>query len=358
MTIASAPDTGNTEHLRPVSQADVEGDILYPALRHFWHPVAYSSALTGGPLGVVLLDQDVLLFRHGADIVAMDDRCVHRGTKLSLGRVVPEGIECAYHGWRYDSAGRCTHVPASPELSSSVKTRPLVYRATESAGLIWVCLGEPRAPVPAFPEFDRPGYRLLQGPTYDWRTSAARRLENFCDFAHFSFIHEGTLGSRSHATVKPVESWREGHVLRLRRSGIMEPSAGFKKTLLGITEEWIAPVNEYHITLPHTVRLERIFPNGNRYALLMSASPVSAAITRSFWWQARDFGLAPEHDSAFLNFELKILAEDINVVESQRPVWIPLRSGEVSLTPPDQVSLAYRRALRDIARQNLSPARP
>lgn len=334
----------------------MEGDILYPVLRHYWHPVAYACALTDAPLGVVLLDQDVLLFRRGSDIVAMDDRCVHRGAKLSLGRVVSGGIECAYHGWRYDSAGSVTHVPASSELTAAVKTRTLVYRATESAGLIWVCLGEPRAPVPAFPEFDLPGYRLLRGPTYDWRTSAARRLENFCDFAHFSFIHEGTLGSRSHATVKQVELWREDHVLRVRRSGIMEPSAGFKKTLLGITEEWIAPVNEYHITLPHTVHLERIFPNGKRYALLMAASPLSAGLTRSFWWQARDFGLEAEHDAAFLNFELKILAEDIAVVESQRPAWIPLRRGEVSLTPPDQVSIAYRRALLDLAKQIVSPA--
>ena len=332
-----------------MTSAQDEEDTLYPALRNYWHPVAYASQLADRPLGVTLLDQAIVVFRQSDALIAMADRCVHRSAKLSLGRVVAEGIECAYHGWRYDASGRCTIIPASPELTASVKSIIPTYRVTEAAGIVWVCLGEPRAPVPAFPEFDRPGYRLLQGLAYDWRTSAARRLENFCDFAHFSFIHEGTLGSRAHATVQPVETWREDHVLRVRRGGILEPSAGFKKALLGITEAWIAPINEYHITLPHTVHLERIFPNGKRYALLMAASPVSADRTRSFWWQARDFGTEPEHDAAFLGFEHKILAEDLEVVESQRPAWIPLRSGEVSITPGDQVSIAYRRALREIA---------
>lgn len=244
-------------------------------------------------------------------------------------------------------------------MVDAVKGRIETYQVTESAGLVWVALETPRLPPPDFPELDDGSFRILRGPTYDWCTSAARRLENFCDFAHFSFIHEGTLGSRALAEVKPVEVWREDHVLRIRRSGIFEPSVGKKKALLGITEDWIAPVNEYHVTPPHTVHLLRVFPNGKRYVLLMAASPVSADYTRSFWFQARDFGCEPEHDEFFLDFEATILAQDIAIVESQRPAWIPLAEAgrETSLTPADQVSIAYRRMLNELVAEHRRAAR-
>lgn len=330
------------------------GDSLYPALRHYWHPVAYADDLGAQPLGVTLLDEPIVLFRHQGRPIALADRCAHRSARLSLGQVVAEGIECAYHGWRYQPDGRCAGLPASPDALAVMKARVAAYHATEAAGLIWVSLDAPRAAVPAFPEFGNPAYRVLRGPSYEWRTSAARRLENFCDFAHFSFIHDGTLGSRTRPEVKQVELWREGHVLRIRRGGLLEPNASRKKDLLGIAEEWIAPTNEYHVTLPHTVHLERIFPNGKRYVLLMAASPVSADRTRSFWWQARDFGIEPEHDAFFLDFEAKILAEDIAIVESQQPPWIPLATTahEASVMPADQVSIAYRRGLMEIVAEH------
>lgn len=329
-------------------------DLLYPALRHYWHPVAYADDLLGQPIGVTLLDESIVLFRHEGRPIALADRCVHRSARLSLGQVVPEGIECAYHGWRYQPDGQCVRLPSGPDLLAAVKARVPAFHATEAAGLVWVALEAPRAPVPAFPEFGNAAYRVLRGPSYEWRTSAARRLENFCDFAHFSFIHDGTLGARSKPEVRPVELWREGHVLRIRRDGLLEPNASKKKELLGIEEAWIAPTNEYHVTLPHTVHLERIFPNGKRYVLLMTASPVSADRTRSFWWQARDFGIEPEHDAFFLDFEAKILAEDIAIVESQQPPWLPLgtASAETSVMPADQVSIAYRRGLMELVAEH------
>lgn len=334
-------------------------DLLYPALRHYWHPVAYADDLRAQPFAATLLDEPIVLFRHQGQPVALADRCIHRSARLSLGQVVPEGIECAYHGWRYRPDGQCVHLPASAEGLAAIKARVPAYRITEAAGLIWVALDEPRAPVPAFPEFANPAYRVLRGPSYEWRTSAARRLENFCDFAHFSFIHDGTLGARSKPEVKQVEVWREGPVIRVRRSGLLEPNASKKKELLGIADAWIAPTNEYHVTLPHTVHLERIFPNGKRYVLLMAASPVSADRTRSFWWQARDFGIEPEHDAFFLDFEAKILAEDIAIVESQQPPWIPLASAahETSVMPADQVSIAYRRGLTELVAEHRRAAR-
>ena len=340
-------------------------DPISVTMRDYWHVVAFAADVGTAPLAARLLGVDLVLVRSAGQVAALEDRCLHRGARLSLGRVENGCIECPYHGWRYDSAGACVRVPAREELVTHVQGRIPDFHVAESAGLVWVCLGEPRMPVPAFPELGDPAYRVTRGHIYDWKTSAPRRLENFCDFGHFAFVHDGSLGSRAHPRVEPVQLWREGAVLRVTRSGIREPSVGRKKELLGISDDFIEPVNEYHISMPCTVHLKRIFPNGKRYVLFMSASPMEAGVTRSFWWQARDFGTGPEHDEFFLDFERQVLAEDLPVIESQRPIAIPLfgagRRDEMSLLPGDQISVEYRKWLtemcQDAARAGRQAAR-
>ncbi len=49
-------------------------------------------------------------------IGALIDRCPHRGVTLSLGQVTPDGcLQCAFHGWRFDTDGANRHVPLNPE---------------------------------------------------------------------------------------------------------------------------------------------------------------------------------------------------------------------------------------------------
>lgn len=64
------------------------------------------------------------------------------------------------------------------------------------------------------------------------------------------------------------------------------------------------PVNEYHLGMPCTAHLKRIVPSGERCALCISAAPMEAGMTRSFWRQARDFGTLPEHNDFFPDFGL------------------------------------------------------
>ncbi len=332
---------------------------LYQTLHQFWHPVAYSSEVDDKPQQVVLLDQKIVIARIGGKVTALADRCAHRGAALSNGMVVDNCFECPYHGWRYDAQGNCVRIPARNDLVQVMKPRIPAYQAKESVGIVWVCLAEtPRFDVPYFPEFDDPAYRLVQGPAYDWETSAPRRLENFVDFSHFAFVHDGSIGSRSRPEVDAVEPWREPEqgILRFERPPIKEPSVGKKRKLLGIEgDAWIEVANSYRVTMPHTVHLGRRVENGKHYVLMMAASPVSAEKTRSFWWIARDFGLEPEHDSFFVDFELEVLAQDLPVIESQEPKFLPLIGDEARLELPvrgaDAVTTEYRRWLLDLVRE-------
>src|SRR5260364_385391 len=79
-------------------------------LRRYWHPVGYSSELTG--LGrtkrVRILGEDLVLARIGSGaLLLVQERCPHRGASLLYGFVEGTNIRCAYHGWLYNQAGEC-----------------------------------------------------------------------------------------------------------------------------------------------------------------------------------------------------------------------------------------------------------
>jgi phenylpropionate dioxygenase-like ring-hydroxylating dioxygenase large terminal subunit len=187
---------------------------LWPALRSYWHAAALSRDLTDKPLGTRLLDERIALFRLPAGVVCLRDLCIHRGTPLSLGWTEGDRIICAYHGWNYNERGACVKIPAVPGQPIPAKARVPAYRCAERYGLVWVCFGEPRVPIPECPEWNAPGYSVdLLGP-YAMKCSAARHMENFVDQAHFAWVHDGILGDRAHPETVDVDIERHPEELR------------------------------------------------------------------------------------------------------------------------------------------------
>ena len=121
------------------------------AYRPYWHPLARASEVTETPRRYILLAENLVAFRIEGEASVFKDLCVHRGTALSLGRVIDGTLECAYHGWRYDASGECVRIPAlDPDAAIPGKARAVAYPVREEAGLLWVALKTPRAPFPSF----------------------------------------------------------------------------------------------------------------------------------------------------------------------------------------------------------------
>jgi vanillate O-demethylase monooxygenase subunit len=170
----------------------------WAVLASYWHPVALASAVSPGPVGVRLLDQDIVLYRTSQGVTAAADICAHRGAPLSMGRLKGDVISCAYHGYCYDALGRCTDVPAHPGAPIPAKLHLRLFRLQERYGLIWVCLDPSSTKgVPAFTEAGLPGFQVINIPPLSWAASAGRQLESFCDVAHFAFVHESTFAAAS-----------------------------------------------------------------------------------------------------------------------------------------------------------------
>ena len=102
------------------------------------------------------------------------------------------------HGWTYNQAGKCVHIPAHPDQAPPTKAQVKPYKAQERYGLVWVSLGEPTQDIPPFPEWENAAYRkILCGP-YRIQANGPRIVENFLDVGHFPFVHEGILGDQAH----------------------------------------------------------------------------------------------------------------------------------------------------------------
>jgi vanillate O-demethylase monooxygenase subunit len=333
---------------------DVAGEArLYAALRWFWHPVAYAAELGERPLGAVLLGEPVVVVRLAGGVRCFADLCVHRGTALSLGWVEDGQLRCAYHGWAYGPDGVCTKIPARFGANIPRRARLRPYRVAESAGLIWVCLeDDPIYPIPEFPQAADPAYRIAELPAYEWRTSAARRIENYVDFAHFAWVHDGVLGDREHPEVPDHDVWREGPELRFGYGDYVEPvDIDKNEGLSGGTGETVVTQLAYRLTMPGTVLLEQALPGGT-YVLFFTVCPVGPDRVRNFTFMARNYQLddPAEGDRKMAEFNELVIGQDRPIVGSQRPQELPFDlSAELHIRGADRVSLEYRKWLVELS---------
>jgi ferredoxin-NADP reductase/nitrite reductase/ring-hydroxylating ferredoxin subunit len=115
-----------------------------------WHPIASASDL---PYRHVyhgqLLGREFAVWRADDGYVNIwENRCLHRGVRLSIGINDGRELKCQYHGWRYaNRTAGCTYIPAHPADAPARTITNRTYPAAERYGLVWSC-EEPVGGVP------------------------------------------------------------------------------------------------------------------------------------------------------------------------------------------------------------------
>ena len=343
---------------RPVSDTllDADGEFaLYHTYRHYWLPVAYSNDVDRAPVGVRLCGNDLVLARLDGEVRAFADLCPHRGARLSLGWVEDDALRCAYHGWLYDCSGVCTQIPGSDDHRIPSRARLTGYHCAEAGGLVWVCLEDsPHLDLPRFTEYTDPEYRVVTIPAVDWNAGAARRVENFVDLAHIPWVHDGQLGSRDWADIPGHALERDGDNIHMWGSFAEIPSIKTRTSELDAADPSLTSNHNWRVFMPLTVWWQQSLPDGRFFGLLVAASPVSAAVTRTFMLNFRNFA-HDEPDEPFCQFQIEIAERDRAIVESQRPEQLPADlTVELHTKAADKMSIEYRRWLVELVRE-LSP---
>lgn len=125
-------------------------------LKSLWFPVAASSDLPARHVYQgQLLGQEFAVWRaDDGSVNVWENRCLHRGVRLSIGLNLGTELKCQYHGWRYASGtASCLYIPAHPANAPPRTIRNRVYPSAERYGLIWSSI-DPDAEAPSLPEAD------------------------------------------------------------------------------------------------------------------------------------------------------------------------------------------------------------
>lgn len=108
-----------------------------------WFPVARAEEVTPRlVVQVQVLGREIVLWRDDAGRVnAWENRCPHRGVRLSIGLNTGTELRCRYHGWRFATGtGYCTHIPAHPGQKPAAAIRATRYGCVEQHHFVWVNL--------------------------------------------------------------------------------------------------------------------------------------------------------------------------------------------------------------------------
>lgn len=314
--------------------------VLDPILLNDWHVVAKSTDLKEDELiSSKVLGEDVVIWRSGGKVLAWQDLCLHRGSKLSLGHVESHGLVCAYHGWTYDTNGVCIRIPAHPSQPPPSKAQVRKFEAIEKYGLIWICIGSPTTEIGSFPEWEESSYRKIFCGPYFAKASAPRLVENFLDVAHLPFVHEGLLGDRHHTEISDYE-------VRTNSDGIVASNIKIWQPNPDGTGVGAPVVYTYRVMRPLTAYFTKV-SSSQGFAIFMSVTPIDQ--TDSVMWMIIAMNYSDETPSNQIReFEDRVVSQDMRIVESQRPELLPLDLQAELHLRSDRTAIAYRKWLREI----------
>jgi phenylpropionate dioxygenase-like ring-hydroxylating dioxygenase large terminal subunit len=260
-----------------------------------------------------------------------------------------DNIQCPFHGFEYDTTGKCTLVPANGKATPPPKVLQVItYPSKENHGYIYIWWGDPQENYPELPWFDDLDDSYVTSDLKDhWAVHYSRAIENQLDVFHLAFVHASTIG-RGAKTIsdgpvttideKTLEIWvhnrtDDGKSTAVRASALpfpkREPFLKFK-----FPHHWMNNISQdMRITVFFTpIDEDNCILYLRNYQRFVKIPLVGKLVAE------------------MINFSSKvILNQDKRVVLTQRPTKTSIRMGE-KLVPADKPIIEYR-TMRDKLQQ-------
>lgn len=215
-----------------------------------WYPVVFVEDLPKNkPYAFSLYGEPLVLFHNEKGALACaENRCPHRAARLSDGQLIDGKLECLYHGWQFNTAGECAHIPQLAKdkkipATASIKTYPVAERQD----MVWIWAGETHlsetANIPMINVLDSADVMSVDY-IIDLPYDQTYLIENVIDVAHIHIAHDGLRGGGKRAYALPLEfEILENSVKGIRskyRSVGLALSRGLTK-ISGANLDFIAP---------------------------------------------------------------------------------------------------------------------
>ncbi len=325
-------------------------------IRNQWYVVLESNEVGNRPIGVTRLGEKFVFWRDPAGkISAAVDRCPHRGVALSAGMIEHDHLQCPFHGFEFDTAGKCVLIPANGHNGVIPAAMRLnTYPTYEAHGFIWLWWGnQPPADLTSPEFFDNLDEPFIYGSAHDsWNAHYSRVIENQLDVIHLPFIHRNTIGRGNRTLVDgPVVEWKGDKMLYTYVFNRLDDGTPPSKP------------SELSPKAASSVHLEFIFPNlwqnyiSESVRILAAFVPVDEEHTILYLRFYQNFMRLPVLGKLFARLAMPgnvyIAHEDRRVVVTQQPKASGLKIGEI-LIQGDLPIIEYRRkraALQNMVEQ-------
>ncbi|MBU2664531.1 Rieske 2Fe-2S domain-containing protein [Actinoplanes bogorensis] len=345
----------------------------------------------------------------GADPVVFADRCPHRLVPLSAATPEGGRLRCAYHGWEFDSTGACKTLPSQegrPPPRAALDKGPRVRvqdgvveiaaedlpapdpddlftnedpsllhawhpigladdppttamlvgrefevareRTRERWGLLWLAPEEPLTDL--FDDPDDDPYTGAWLPPVRTPAAAGVAADNFLDVAHFPFVHAGTFGAEEAKLVDRYEVVTELWGCRsIQEQWFDNPGDP------GVAQG-VRPVRQrrratyvYRAPFQLMLRLEEL-DAGAVKTILFFSQPESLTSTRLYTKMLlHGIGGVPDPSPdvvrAEVEFEERVLAEDLELQRRMRLPGLPLKGRDELHVRADLLGVHLRRTL-------------
>ena len=117
-------------------------EYLDKGLRGLWYPVLASWEVQSAPVGITRLGEQIVVWRNqNGQVQALEDRCPHRGARLSMGWNLGDRIACWYHGVEVGGSGEVKSVPAVDRCPLVGQQCVRSYNVQEAHGAIFLWFG-------------------------------------------------------------------------------------------------------------------------------------------------------------------------------------------------------------------------
>lgn len=253
---------------------------LNTGLLNLWYPVLPSWGVRDAPVGITRLARNIVLWRDAdGKVRALEDRCPHRGARLSLGWNLGDRVACWYHGVQVDGTGTVKDVPAVEKCGMEGESRVAAYPVLERNGAIFLYFGDTAGgepPALGLPEeLSSPDWSSFLCVSH-WKVNYRYAVDNVMDPMHGAYLH---------ATSHSMAFGDKSAEMRAKKTktGLMFEKVGQRD----VNFDWV----EFGDTGCHWLRLaipyQRKFGPGGSFGIVGFATPMDADNTMVFFWRTR-----------------------------------------------------------------------
>ena len=296
-----------------------------------WYAAAWDTEVKRALLARTICNKKIVLYRTADDrAVALEDACWHRLVPLSMGKLRGDDVQCAYHGLRYNSQGRCTFMPSQETInpSAAVRSFPIV----EQHRFVWIWPGDPALADPALvPDLHWNHDPAWAGDGKVIHAACDYRLvvDNLMDLTHEAYIHGSSIGNDAVAEAPFDVTHGEKTATVTRWMIDIEPPPFWRAQLgkPGNVDRWQIVRFEAPCTVAIDVGVAPTgtgAPEGDRkqglsMVVINTITPATNKSCHYFWANVRDYRIDEQRVTTDIRDAItKVFHEDEVLVEAQQ----------------------------------------